>query len=695
MMFLKSACYTVLSLLLGAVGLVGVSCYTSLTPKAVAISKFTEALEQPVGIKIKVPEVVVSVNNAVYEEGPKPVPEMLVEKRPIPPKPIKVLVEKKTDNSTQISNEELVKHYGFVASLPETIDLVKYYEQAGVMTTLIALQKQFSTDTQSANRFADLGEESDIAGKNLEDIVTEVKSARQREDNADEMVFFDLTKKHTTKTTSNNNATIENETIEIGNAKQEAKEKETLEIPVLLKEAVLNAPRVVTAAAKPMSVPDITFEPQISSRVEGAIKRIRRDSPAKQVKRKREVMRGVAKSIAKSIPPSTDHSIFHAEKREVNINAYSIDVGGKHPEKVSNFQFIPNYDESEVVSSDSDGIMSIQLKEGESGVIRGRFVAMGHIRMVADIPIGSVDNLEVPLIDEGVFNTYIDGLIKEQSAPADVMHGGHVLAYVEEAVEDISIDGDYKAKILLSDNFSVVKDDSYSYIMFLGVDPGNTVISYLYDNGGVAEKISYVSYDEVLFEFGMTTMSKHTSISLYERGLLSKESKELNINKSDINYFNRDVKFSSAGFNKYEYKRPKKLLGMRDYLKLEHLGDSIYVGHDGWGSIEVPSRGFIEEIMKGFEIDTLDRVCFVQVNLPKNVSDLKANLESQEGSSNINTIYLDTDGEFVETPTAKTEKAFFVGELEGVFSLKIKYSNNKRKIFNSFCSMGAYIVEQL
>ena len=182
---------------------------------------------------------------------------------------------------------------------------------------------------------------------------------------------------------------------------------------------------------------------------------------------------------------------------------------------------------------------------------------------------------------------------------------------------------------------------------------------------------------------------------MYERSLLSKESKELNINTSEISYFNHDVRISSTGFNKYEYKRPKKLLGMRNYLKLEHLGEAIYVGHNDWRKIEVPDRGFVEEIMSGFEVDNLDRVCLVQVNLPKDVNDLKINLESREGSSSIGTIYLDSDGTFVEEPTSKTEKAFFVGEAEGIFSLKVKYSANKRKVFNSFCSMGTYIVEQL
>ena len=511
MMVLKSVCYLILTSLLGVTCLVGTALYTNLTPKEVAVSKLTENLKQQVDIKFKIPKVDIAINNKSYSE--KPANKVSVKRKATPKTVIKK--SKKTNvikapviegivDTSSINNEELVKHYGFVASLPKTIDLIKYYEQAGVMATLVALNNRFPETTKVA---ALKEEKLDTEVRNIEDTVVEVKSSQLKEDTADEMVFFDLTKERTVKTEVNNNAAIE-----IEDTQKKTKEKTTHKIPTLVAKKAVSKfsqmaaviPRIDISKVSTPKIADANPNAHISDRVKRVIKRIQSNKPhKKKVKSTAGVTRGVS-AILSDANLKYDYSTLALENKEININAYSIDMGGKHPEKVSNFQFVPNYDESEVISSDADGIMNIQLRGGELGAIRGRFIAMGHIRVVADIPIGSVDNLEVPLIDEGMFNSYVDGLIREQSVPEDIMYGGHVLAYVEESVEDISIDREYKAKILLNDNFSVVKDDSYSYVMFLGVDPGNVVVSYLYGNGEVADKVSYVPYDEVLFEFGIT-----------------------------------------------------------------------------------------------------------------------------------------------------------------------------------------------
>ena len=79
----------------------------------------------------------------------------------------------------------------------------------------------------------------------------------------------------------------------------------------------------------------------------------------------------------------------------------------------------------------------------------------------------------------------------------------------------------------------------------------------------------------------------------------------------------------------------------------------------------------------------------------KQVKELKHEAFGRESRLIEEYFYLDNDGIFNEELTPFTLKAFFIGQEEGVYSFKIKYIDNTVETFQSFCSEGSYLVEQL
>ena len=94
------------------------------------------------------------------------------------------------------------------------------------------------------------------------------------------------------------------------------------------------------------------------------------------------------------------------------------------------------------------------------------------------------------------------------------------------------------------------------------------------------------------------------------------------------------------------------------------------------------------------QIDSLKDRCLVQINLSKDVKEIKANGKNRSGEMLIETSFLDSDGEFSrESDLAKN--AFLVGDLEGQFSVRLDYTDGTTEFLKTFCSEGTYLVEQL
>ena len=370
---------------------------------------------------------------------------------------------------------------------------------------------------------------------------------------------------------------------------------------------------------------------------------------------------------------------------ERNLRAYSA-VDGQELD----FQFIPDYDDKEILSSD-DGVLRLFAdKKLGDGLLRGRIVSPGHIKTVVNLPLAkdSGADFSIPLLDEQVFEEY------RQKGGEE--HGGFLLIWLSKNVDDVAIDSDYSFRILLDEEFrEVSQEDGYSYVLFMNTHPGVSTLSYLLEDGQVAEKPVHIAADEILYDFASLEKATHKTFELYQKNLFSGRGQELDIAESSIRHFSADTSPVKKGLNAYEMKNPPRPEGARNYLKLGHLDGTLYVGHEGQQRLEVPGQDFIENIMDGFGMEELLDSCLIQLNFSRPLVDFQGGFDGGHNSDDFDFIYLNSDGTFEELPSLRTEKAFIRGVYPGVLSGRIEYSDGSWELFKSFCSPGSYLVEQL
>jgi hypothetical protein len=359
--------------------------------------------------------------------------------------------------------------------------------------------------------------------------------------------------------------------------------------------------------------------------------------------------------------------------------------------QITDFELIPQYDRNERISDHGTGSIVINEKlNNEMSVVRGTVIAKNKVRTNVDITVEKGDyQIDIPLMDQELLNSFLDKKKLEGL-------NGFLLIDLDESIDSVDIDSSFEAKIFLTDNFKVTaEEEEYRYILYVGVEPGNALVHYLTLKDEVIQKIVHITEGEVYFEGTLILDSKVEKVELYETKLLGNSKMELNIEGSEIAYFNTDIKAKSIGLNLYQYKRPKMMLGMRKYLELKHLGESIYLGHWDKRKAEVPSRDYIEYIMNTLDIESLNTRCLIQVNLKKKMTDFLTSGETAKGAMNLEVAYLEKDGMFNDEVTDLTTKAYLVGDMQGVVSAKISYEDGTVDYLQSYCSEDTFLVEQL
>ncbi len=358
---------------------------------------------------------------------------------------------------------------------------------------------------------------------------------------------------------------------------------------------------------------------------------------------------------------------------------------------IAGFQFSPEYDPNERWNDEGTGSVEVVEKlNNDLSVLRGTILAKNKMRTKVDIALEEGDyQVDIPLIDQSFLNKFLDN---------EKLEGlnGFLLIDLDEEIDSVDIDSGYERKLFLTSKFKVTsQEEDYRYILYVGVEPGNTLVHYLTLKDENIQKIVHITEGEVYFEGTVLLSSKLEKIELYETKLLGKSKMELNIEGEDISYFNTNIKAKSIGLNLYQYRRPKLLLGMRKYLELSHLGESIYLGVWDKLKAEVPSRDYIEYIMNTLDLESLDTRCLIQVNFNKKLTDFYASGETFRGAMNVEMAFLEKDGMFNEEVTDLTTKAYLVGDMQGVINAKISYEDGSVDIIQSYCSQDTFLVEQL
>ena len=234
-----------------------------------------------------------------------------------------------------------------------------------------------------------------------------------------------------------------------------------------------------------------------------------------------------------------------------------------------------------------------------------------------------------------------------------------------------------------------------SYVLFLGVKTGNIVMRYLLDNKESAQKIVYVGDGEMYFEDPDFVDTQRELYTFTTRSLLGKKVKELNIDGSYVSFYGTTTSAKKKALNAYEIKVPEHVRSSRKYLEFKHMGSSLFVGTQKATEMEIPGRDFIGRVLQANELNELGSRCMVQINLTKDLRDIKVGGKNMSGEMFAETSFLDNDGNFSRDNSELSEKVFVTGDMEGIFNVRLDYTDGSTDFLKTFCSEGSYLVEQL
>jgi hypothetical protein len=382
--------------------------------------------------------------------------------------------------------------------------------------------------------------------------------------------------------------------------------------------------------------------------------------------------------------------VTKTEASQFTLWAKEINLSTQKRRQALAFEFVPDYDRAERSDDQGSGEIAFGYSlSGEMNTQTGVVQAQGVISTRVELNLGGKANFEVPLINE-------EGMQKFLQKQGLSIEGNLIMLAIDPSIIDTEIDSRFAARFFFDKNFKSLNSASgASVVLYAGVKTGNVMIRYLLNNKESAQKIVYVGDGEMYFEDSEFTDSYRETFTFTTRNLLGQKRKELIIDGGAISYFNTNNTAKKKALNAYDIKIPALTSGMRKYLEFKHLKDSIFVGTAGEKDIEIPSNEFIGKVLEINQVSSLKDRCVVQINLSKDLREIKANGKNRSGEMFVETSYLDKDGNFSRDTAEMAEKVFIVGDMEGQFNVKLDYTDGSTEFLKTFCTEGSYLVEQL
>ncbi len=380
---------------------------------------------------------------------------------------------------------------------------------------------------------------------------------------------------------------------------------------------------------------------------------------------------------------NTHEAQYSLLAKEINLNTHK-------NTQIHGFEFIPDYERAERVSDQNSGAINFNYSlNGEMNTQTGVLKAQGMIPTRVELDLGKVKAMEVPMFNE-------EGIQKLLQKKNISIEGNLLMIALSAAIVDVEIDSQFDQKFFYDKNFkSLSSMMGASFVLFAGVNDGNILIRYLLKNKEMVQKIVYVGSGEMYFEDPVFSDGTRDTFMFTTRTLLGQRKKELIIDGSAISFFNTSYRAKKKALNAYELKIPTLSSGMRKYLEFKHLKDTIFVGTWNKKEIEIPSNDFIAKVLEVNHVNSLKERCVVQVNITKDLRELKVNGKNRSGEMFVETSFLDSDGNFSNESSERAEKAFIVGDMEGLLGVRLDYTDDSSEFVKTFCSEGSYLVEQL
>lgn len=364
--------------------------------------------------------------------------------------------------------------------------------------------------------------------------------------------------------------------------------------------------------------------------------------------------------------------------------------GEELSQKAYNYEFIPSFNSTVSLYDNADGEIVVNgALHSQTALLSGSIVKAGFVRTRIEIPVerGYIAQ-PIALLEQETLLSFIESK-KLRGA------GGHLFIQLSEQIDDVEIDAGHEEKLFIDEKMELTKDiQSASYVLFVGVDPGNVTITYFHGAKSAA-KVVGIYEDELFVDTPVLLNSPPAELKLLERNLMGKNATDLLIDGDKMKSFQSGKNAIPLAYNNYEVDHGLRPIGMRNYVEFSNTGAVVLGGHSGQSTVEVPSRDYMENILRVFNVNDLRSSCMVQINFSANVSSVEFAAEGSRGAIDFDSLYLDRDGVFNKDASELASKLFISGYEQGIFYVNVNYQDGSKDIFKTYCSLGTYLFEQL
>lgn len=385
-----------------------------------------------------------------------------------------------------------------------------------------------------------------------------------------------------------------------------------------------------------------------------------------------------------------EESLEHKEAK-LTLSALQVDLNQGQGRALHNFEFELGYDNSERLYDSGSGTVDYSLPlHSSAAILDGRLVHKDSLRTRTTLGLGEgLLEMEVPTFSIPSLEKFLE----QEKLRGE---GGFLLVDVQNGILQTLIDGEFEKSYFLNENFVKTTNAAEArYHFYVGVEPGNVLITYQFKNKKTAQKVLFVGLDEMTFDAAEFAPERVRKLALYEQKLFGSELSDLQLSSEDLRYFNTGNTASLQGLNFYEINRPALPLGMREYFEVGTKRDAVFVGNLDAKSLKVPSLDFRDAVLDAQGLQNLEGACLIQLNLSKKLKDVRVMAEAGRGPMNLTQSYLGKNGEFSNEFDSTSSKAFFVGYEQGVVNYRLDYLDGSSDTFQGFCSLGSYIAEEL
>ncbi len=686
-------------MLFAAFGAQTVSIYKSLVNRVHINNPFEKVSIDLNAFKIEAPVVIVSApetkKKAVLVKKPvakrrlaKRLPQIKNNKRFVVPNETVALTttqtseiqfyELKNSSNGEINNSQLIHHYGVTASMPEVISMSQIFESFTKTNGRTLVAELERLEQESRKRLVASATEKTLPSSDSVKVEQSANEKKFREIKINSDLEVSTQPEQKIEYSDEELAKSQMETWKSFGKEDRGATDEQISKSVLsaIHRAQKDSTSVASAATTKRKLDSSTARNNLSNTQK------RRPNMKQLV--------DAAKSM-NSVLVNTQ-PVLTTQKSKVTLRGVEANFGIGFTDDVRNFEFAPVYDRNESYNSMGGEIVIEEVLSGHSGVIRGNLNKSGYVPMVMDLAIDQRDTnkeLAIPFVDMTSYNEFLD---KNKLKGL----GGHLLVELSNSVIDVDLEVAAEAKLYFDDNFKLVDFNSdYRFVLFVGVRPGNIVMSYLLDDDSRAEKVANIPYGTIYYDLNEIQSSKARRLSLLEKGPFGSTAKPLAINENELVFFNTNRRGKELVPGIYSINTPSIPKGFRNYFELQHIKESIFVGTSDKDKIEVPSPDMIAEILGLYRLNSLERVCMVQLNLTKKPLNVKFAGETDRGGMNIDELFIENNGSVASEASELTQKVIFLGEGQGVINVKVEYLDDTVDYLQTICSENVYLVEQL